>query len=233
MIAVAAISAKSAISQFGGRSAAATPYLKDMAVAREACDAPLPPNLNGGGGGALYTVEVQDALRIVAASISRKTGGAVDADELFSAAECDVAEHMASFDPKLGCEFRHWACRRGRWAMQAYLRGIDPLTRGERAALKARGESFSPIVHLDACPEEFADTLGETGPDRGEQGDDAQHAMALLGLLPPKEQALLRAHYLEGKPMAQIAAALGCSGETVRRRLRRSLDALRRANGTA
>ena len=171
-----------------------------------------------------YTAQVQAALRRGAQNMSFKTGGAVDADELFSAAECAVAMSMAEFDPALGFAFEGWACQCGRWAMQNYLRDIDPLTRTQRA----NGAESSGIVRLDAQPEGFMDRVTDAiEPDRGEVADDLRRVRVLIVELPPKWQAAIRAHYFAGLAPAAIGLQMGCSGQKVSDMLRKGVEKLR------
>ncbi|HVZ63393.1 MAG TPA: sigma-70 family RNA polymerase sigma factor [Lacunisphaera sp.] len=183
----------------------------------------------------IYTADIQDAIHIVAKSISRKTGGEVDADELFSVGECAVAAKLEQFDTSRGYAFKAWACRLAKWAMQDYLRSIDPLTRDERDAWNAKQEARKNageeptklIVHIDALPPGVSPAIGESQPDRGEQNDDLQHVLALVEQLPSMDAAFLKEYYVYGTSIAAVASAYECSGETVRRSIRRSLDTLR------
>jgi RNA polymerase sigma-70 factor (ECF subfamily) len=50
---------------------------------------------------------------------------------------------------------------------------------------------------------------------------------ALLLRLPPKLQAAVTLHYLEGLPVAEVARVLGVAPGTVKSRLSRARDALR------
>jgi len=56
---------------------------------------------------------------------------------------------------------------------------------------------------------------------------DGEHARLALLTLPPKYQAVLTLHYLEGLSLDDVAAALGCRLGTVKSRLSRGRDALR------
>lgn len=56
---------------------------------------------------------------------------------------------------------------------------------------------------------------------------DGEYARLALLALPPKYQAVLTLHYLEGLSLDEVAAALGCRLGTVKSRLSRGRDALR------
>ncbi|MHC5003022.1 MAG: RNA polymerase sigma factor [Planctomycetota bacterium] len=58
--------------------------------------------------------------------------------------------------------------------------------------------------------------------------DDAELARTALLGLPPRYQAVLSMHYLEGMPLRSIAIVLGCREGTVKSRLARGREALRR-----
>lgn len=73
----------------------------------------------------------------------------------------------------------------------------------------------------------FAPLPGEVADPRAPSGDEAGHLTALLLALPPKAQAVLTLHYLEGLPVADVARVLGVAPGTVKSRLSRARDALR------
>ena len=72
--------------------------------------------------------------------------------------------------------------------------------------------------------ESLATSAGETAPDRGIELSRTQQALLLL---PPKQQAVIALHYLEGMPIEEVAEVVGCRVGTVKSRLSRGRDALR------
>lgn len=75
-------------------------------------------------------------VRRLARSVSYKTGGAVDADELFSIGECALVAAAVRWEPSRYPELRCYAMPRVRGAMLDYLRLIDPMSRRSRTRLK-------------------------------------------------------------------------------------------------
>lgn len=84
----------------------------------------------------------------------------------------------------------------------------------------ARWQRRAALRRLSAEPS--AATGGEPG------NDDGAAARAALLTLPPRFQTVLALHYLEGMPVADIALALGCREGTVKSRLARGRERLRR-----
>jgi len=72
------------------------------------------------------------------------------------------------------------------------------------------------------------DLCGETVSPTGD-GIDGEHVMRALLSLPPRYQAVLSLHHLEGLSVPETAAVIGCREGTVRSRLARARDALRKA----
>ncbi|MBK7403928.1 MAG: RNA polymerase sigma factor [Phycisphaerales bacterium] len=68
------------------------------------------------------------------------------------------------------------------------------------------------------------DTAAAAPPERG----DASHALAALARMAPKHQAVLSLHYVEGLSVEQVARVLECSPGTVKSRLHRARESMRR-----
>ena len=64
-------------------------------------------------------------------------------------------------------------------------------------------------------------------PEEG-SGESAELARAALLALPPRYQTVLALHHLEGLSVEEVAAALGCRPGTVKARLSRGRERLRR-----
>lgn len=58
--------------------------------------------------------------------------------------------------------------------------------------------------------------------------ESREHVRTALLTLAPKHQTVLALHYLEGMPVAEVALAIGCRVGTVKSRLARGREALRR-----
>jgi RNA polymerase sigma-70 factor (ECF subfamily) len=83
-----------------------------------------------------------------------------------------------------------------------------------------RGRRSSPIEHVEAAvaPESNAREL-------------AEHVACILAELPPRHEAVLRAKYLDGQSVNDIAAAWGESPKAVESLLTRARQAFRLAYG--
>lgn len=66
-----------------------------------------------------------------------------------------------------------------------------------------------------------------SAPRTSDGGIDLEQAQAALLTIPPKFQAVLSLHYLEGLAVSETAVVLGCREGTVKSRLARARDALR------
>lgn len=84
-----------------------------------------------------------------------------------------------------------------------------------------RRERKRTLLHLRAMD---TGSAGESDRDDSE----LERARSALLSLPPKYQAVLALHYLEGLPVGEVALALGCRVGTVKSRLARARDSLRR-----
>ena len=70
--------------------------------------------------------------------------------------------------------------------------------------------------------------LAEESSERGEE-EAAGIARAALQSLPLRYQTTLALHYLEGLPVAEVALAMNCRVGTVKARLSRGRERMRRA----
>lgn len=84
----------------------------------------------------------------------------------------------------------------------------------------ARRERKRVLAQLDSEP---ADREAASNPVTRAR----DHARAALLMLPPKYQAVLALHYLEGMPIERVAQAIGCRVGTVKSRLARGRERLR------
>lgn len=87
----------------------------------------------------------------------------------------------------------------------------------------ARRRRRGAIAALKADRREGAGTASAS--DTG--GVDVERAQVALLALPPKLQAALSLHYIEGLAIREVAAVLGCREGTVKSRLSRAREALR------
>ncbi len=103
--------------------------------------------------------------------------------------------------------------------------------------LRYRSRLGREAIRASSLPADLGDA-GEHGPDGSlaaafdveidlEHRDLAALLDRALALLPPQTRAALIAHYIEGSPLAEIAAQLGVAEGAVKMRLRRGTLALR------
>ena len=142
--------------------------------------------------------------RSIAGYIYRRVGDVHTTEDLvadvFTAAMQALPRYRHRGLPVRAWLFRIASNRVNRWVRRQRRRAMAPLT-GDEAA----------------CEAQPAD-----GPSRL---DDARAALLTL---PPKYQTALALHYLEGMPIAEVALATGCRVGTIKSRLARGRDALRR-----
>jgi len=84
--------------------------------------------------------------------------------------------------------------------------------------------------HHWRSPGGFSEELSVQQPAPSDNGDSlrAQHMQLALLKLAPKHQAVVALHYLEGLSVEQTAAVIGCRVGTVKSRLSRARESLRR-----
>lgn len=78
----------------------------------------------------------------------------------------------------------------------------------------------------EAAAATLAADHSETGGSAGDHRDGERARLALL-TLPPKYQAVIALHYLEGLNIEEVARTIGCRVGTVKSRLSRGREALR------
>ena len=142
--------------------------------------------------------------RSIAGYIYRRVGDVHTTEDLvadvFTAAMQALPRYRHRGLPVRAWLFRIASNRVNRWVRRQRRRAMAPLD-GDEAA-------------REAPPAD--------GPSRI---DDARAALLTL---PPKYQTALALHYLEGMPIAEVALATGCRVGTIKSRLARGRDALRR-----
>jgi RNA polymerase sigma-70 factor, ECF subfamily len=87
----------------------------------------------------------------------------------------------------------------------------------------ARRKRRHPVATLPPNQLEIADAADSPT----QTAADAEHAQRALLSIPPKYQAVLSLHYLEGLSVKDVAGVIGCREGTVKSRLARAREALR------
>ncbi len=147
----------------------------------------------------------------IAGYIYRRVGDAHLAEDLaadvFVAALRTLPRYSYSGTPVSAWLYRIATNRVNRWARRERRRAMQRL---EEAAV-------APASHA-----------GNGEPREHEAVMTREYVRTAILTLPPRHQAVLALHYLEGLPIEQVAAALNCRVGTVKSRLSRARDGLRR-----
>jgi RNA polymerase sigma factor (sigma-70 family) len=191
----------------------------------------------------LITPEILDLLRRSARSVSRKTNGNVDSDELFSVAQSAAVSSAARF--VLGkASFRSYVYQRANGAMLDYLRATDPMSRRDRATVKvAAGKSDEEltaverkalnrrrfIVHTDAQAVGYLDREVKNEGVGDTRKLDTECLIPALLTLNAIEQFCVWQSFVEEKRYADIGAFLGMTTQRVQQIIGAALPKLRKA----
>ncbi|MEM7307308.1 MAG: RNA polymerase sigma factor [Planctomycetota bacterium] len=143
----------------------------------------------------------------VAGHVFRRTGDAAATEEIVSDVYLLALTRLSTFRWK-GISFRFWLLRIATRAAGRWVR-----TRRRREGL----------VEPSADP---AAAAAPAAPAAAE--DETERALRALQTLPAPYQDALSLHYLEGLAVRDVAAVLGCREGTVKSRLARGREELRR-----
>lgn len=97
----------------------------------------------------------------------------------------------------------------------------------ERWALVAPGDPAAIAVNAAAAgfPKDGCERIGAALKQAA--ANDTKIARRALLMLPPRQQAVVALHYLEGLPIEEVASIVGCRVGTVKSRLSRGREAMR------
>lgn len=172
----------------------------------------------------MYSVEVQKKVRQLAFAKSRRTGFAVDADELFSVAEYAIARHLGKYNPTLGVPFIVWATQRAHWAMQDELRRWDPLSRKDRNGTNQRRPIPVVRIPLESQTPEQMDRLTPRVPaDRGEAQDLHGQLSAAIARLTERDRRMVQLYWFEDLTLTEIARREGVTEAAISLRFRQAI----------
>ncbi len=173
--------------------------------------------------------------------LAMRTGGAVAADDLWSAGALGLVDAARRFDPARDVRFETFAEHRIKGAMLDELRRMDHLPRRlrDRAEEVERARhKLAQTVQREPSAEEVAESMGATleevenvmgavmphvellegltspeapADERLERGELARKLAAAVGELPQRTQVLLSLHYVEGLTYREIAKMLEVS----------------------
>ena len=152
-----------------------------------------------------FGVLYQRHYRMLANYVYRRTGDMHATEDLVADAFLIVMRSLPGYRCR-GVPLRFWLLRIAtnvvnRWARQQRRRKTLPLEAEEIA-----GRTVSSTY----------------------EGADSEHVQRALLSLPPRYQAVLSLYHVEGLSVKETAAVMGCREGTVRSRLARARDALRR-----
>jgi len=140
----------------------------------------------------------------ISAHVTRRVGSHADVDDLVAETFLTMVRYLPRFK-WTGAPFRAWLYRLAtnqvnRWANRKRRWAVEQLRN---------------------------DTAGQSEPS-GSGGHDVERLRLAMLTLAPRYQSVLSLHYMEEMSVAEIAQVLGCRNGTVKSRLSRGRDALRR-----
>ncbi len=109
-------------------------------------------------------IRYKGLIERVTRRVAARTGGAVSADELFSAGALGLLTAAQRFDPSREVSFDTFAEHRVRGAVLDELRAMDPLPRRLRAdtdKVKKAAIKLQQVNGREATPEEVAEATGQ------------------------------------------------------------------------
>jgi RNA polymerase sigma factor for flagellar operon FliA len=161
-------------------------------------------------------------------------------DDLIAFGFGGLLEAADRFDPSRGVRFQTFAYHRVRGAMLDGVRKMADLPRRahERFKSEAAEQPTAAPSSLEKAFTRISATLTTASPLQGRYGDESPEASLLrsesvtcllegLTRLPPRQQAIVRGHYLEGRSLDAIARELGISRSWASRLHTQALRTLR------
>lgn len=160
-----------------------------------------------------------DIVDIALATISRRLPASVGREDLASAGKLALVVAVGRCAGNAD-EVRAYSFVRVRGAMLDELRRLDPLTRRERAEMKAGGTSVAAVrlaeQFADVDWNEISDDETITPAESVEISDLHACLRSALDRLPRNQALALRRYYLEDATLDDIARELGVSRERAR-----------------
>jgi RNA polymerase sigma-70 factor (ECF subfamily) len=153
---------------------------------------------------AAFSVLYRRHYRALSSHVLRRTGDVHTTEDLVSDVFLTALRTLPRYRYR-GVPFRFWLLRIATNAVNRWAR-----------RQRRRAVATVPIVGLEEA----------AAPSATDGGIDAERAQRALLSLPPKYQAVLSLHYLEGLALSEVAAVIGCRVGTVKSRLARAREAL-------
>ena len=184
---------------------------------------------------------IQEHERLVhglAGRLSRELALRSDKDDLVAFGYGGLLEARRRFDPARGVQFQTFAYYRVRGAMLDGIRRMAYLPRRAHEKARAAQEAAPAPTALDKAFARMSARLTMGAGPRAEAGSDDPESSLLrkeslsrllkaLSTLPPRERALVRGFYFEGRQFDEIASELGISKSWASRLHAKALAALR------
>jgi RNA polymerase sigma-70 factor (ECF subfamily) len=154
------------------------------------------------GNAAVWAAWVTELFDRIAGYVLWRCGGATElADDVLQDTWLTAARRLRDFDPSRG-PFEAWVCGIAANVIRNHLR-----------AAARRAARIRPLA---------------TEPAQPELAGKSERVAAALAALPDRYERVLRAKYLDGRPVADIAAAWGESEKAVESLLSRAREAYER-----
>lgn len=187
-----------------------------------------------------------DALTMARSLVNRhvrvREDFGVDTDDLVGAALVGYCRARNTFDSAAGVDFRTYARMRMQWAIRDFARA-EARQLGASTSLRSAGRAYSKALLLDTLRSlGVALVWAEDGSPHATYLDsprvddavmircDLQKVRELVKQLSPADQELLKAHYFDDVPLANLARLkFGRSRSWTVRRHRQVLDGLQKA----
>jgi RNA polymerase sigma factor for flagellar operon FliA len=169
----------------------------------------------------LDPAEHLDQVRKVALGFARRLPRSVDIDELINAGTVGLYEAASRFEASRGRTFAAFAAFRIRGAILDALRGMDTVSRADRARVRAGDDlGASLLEQVDRGP----------GPAREVERREMRALLERsLDTLSARERAVLAMYYVEERTLKEIGAALSVTESRVCQIHSRAVATLRMA----
>lgn len=181
-------------------------------------------------------------VRGLASRLRKELSLCGELDDLVAFGFGGLLEAEERFDPSRGVRFQTYAYHRVRGAMLDGVRKMAELPRRAHARRQTESERAPTAAptSLDKAFARIRASLTDPSPLQGNFGRENPESALLraegvgrllsaLSSLTPRERAVVRAHYFEGRPLGEVARELGVSKSWASRIHTRALRRLRAA----
>lgn len=169
-------------------------------------------------------------IKALARRLAARTGGHVEAEELYGAGTVGLINAAARFDEGRGVPFEAFVQARVQGAMLDLMRAGDPLSRAERSRARGTAPRLSVVPFEDAAEE--VPSPSDTPLELAERAQLLAKLRQAIERLHPREQLVLSLYYERDLTYREIGQVLGVSESRVcqvvrgiQGRLKEGLDA--------